>query len=79
MPAENSVFPSSLLTATPAEGHALARQLADQLLDSRLQSLGMPELLRPGAVRPSPEIVAAIYFHAIAVANAGWSNPAPRR
>lgn len=70
-------FPASLLTATPAEGQALADRLADLLLAKQPTSPSMPELLCTNAPRPAPELVAAIYFHAIALANAGWRNASP--
>lgn len=70
-------FPASLLTATPAEGQALASRLTDLLLAGQPATPSMPELLRTNPTRPAPELVTAIYFHAIALANAGWRNPIP--
>ncbi|HEY0943999.1 MAG TPA: hexameric tyrosine-coordinated heme protein [Opitutaceae bacterium] len=76
MPAlSSSTIPSTLATATAAEGFSLARRLAETLVatvDPGAAS-AMPHLLRPQAAnRPSVELVAAIYFHAIALANGGW-------
>lgn len=63
----------SLLTATPAAGQQLARELADELLASIPAPSTAAAHLRSGAAAPSREIVAAIYFHAIALANHGWA------
>lgn len=79
MPSDPTLVPASLLTATPAEGQALAHRLAQDLLTALPEPADMAGQLRPGAVRPAPEIVTAIYFHAIALANAGWGQGrAPR-
>jgi len=71
----SSTLPSTLSTATAAEGFSLARRLAEALVastDSAFAST-MPHLLRTQAGnRPSVELVAAIYFHAISIANSGW-------
>lgn len=68
----STTFPSSLHTSTPAEGHALARQLAEQALTERTSSWrDMAEhLSAPPA--PSVEALTVAYFQAIAAANAGW-------
>jgi hypothetical protein len=71
-----SPLPTSLHTATPAEGQELACRLAQSLSTALPPRNSMPELLSTGSVSPAPEIVAAIYFHAIAIANAGWRDPA---
>jgi hypothetical protein len=34
----------------------------------------MADQLQTTAARPSPELVIAIYFHAIALANHGWGG-----
>jgi hypothetical protein len=65
---------STLLTATPADGQRLARQFTDTLLTSLpTKPATMPEMLRTGANRQiDSDLVTAIYFHAISVANDGW-------
>lgn len=67
-------LPATLHTATPAEGQELAWRLARNLISALPPRASMPEQLRTSAVSPAPEIVAAIYFHAIALANAGWDG-----
>lgn len=67
-------IPDSLQTATPADGLSLAWRLAGHLLANEPTRGSMPEHLRTSASRPAPEVVAAIYFHAIALANAGWKR-----
>jgi hypothetical protein len=67
-------LPDSLQTATPADGLALAWRLAGLLLANEPTRGSMPEHLRTSASRPAPEVVAAIYFHAIALANTGWKR-----
>ena len=79
MPAPNPLLrpePSTLLTATPAEGHALARSLATELAALATPPAStMAEMLQtPGETKPSPQLVTAIYFHAITLANAGWKR-----
>lgn len=70
--------PASLLTATPAEGQRLARQLAEGLLAALpADDQDMPAMLQTPAQRPSPEVATAIYFHVIALANAGWADAPP--
>lgn len=68
----------TLLTPTPAEGQELARQLARQLLAALPAPASAADHLRTGAAPPSAEIVTAIYFHAIALANQCWAAPAAR-
>lgn len=63
----------SLLTATPAAGQQLARELADDLVASLPTPTTAAAHLRTGAAAPSREVVTAIYFHAIALANHGWT------
>lgn len=70
-------IPTTLAVATPAEGFTLARRLAESLVAATgtVHSVDMPVMLRPSAAsRPSVELVAAIYFHAISIANAGWRD-----
>lgn len=64
--------PTTLLTRTPTEGQALARRLADDLLATLPAPATVAAHVQTGAARPSPELVAAIYFHAISLANRGW-------
>ena len=70
----NSIPVASLVTADPAGGRSLARRLADELFATLPPApTSMPEMLRTGSsARPDPAVVAAIYFHAISVANNGW-------
>lgn len=70
----------SLSTASPAEGQRLARVLANDLLAALPPApSSMPEMMRTGAARPDPAVVAAIYFHAISLANAGWQAAGANR
>lgn len=70
-------FPASLRTATPAEGHRLARELANRALaeraESRLDMAGHLSLPPP----PSLEALTAAYFTAVAVVNLGWAQVSP--
>ena len=67
--------PISLFTQTPAEGHTLARKLASDLGAALPSPESMPDMLKTTAgSRPAPEIVTAIYFHAISLANRGWTG-----
>lgn len=66
-------FPESLQTSNAAEGHALARQLAALVLrEGSPTRATMAEMLRRPDEAPPVELVAAIYFHAISIANHGW-------
>jgi hypothetical protein len=67
-------LPETLRADTPVEGQALAWQLAKELLAVLPPRESMPEHLRTSAGRPAPEVVAAIYFHAISLANSGWMD-----
>lgn len=70
-----SALPLTLHTATPAEGHALARLLSADLLRHlpAPAAATMSEMLQTSPeARPSPHLVTAIYFHAISLANPGW-------
>jgi hypothetical protein len=64
----------SLITATPAEGQQLALKLADGLLASLPTPTTAAAHLQSGAAAPSREVVAAIYFHAVMLANHGWTS-----
>ncbi|OYV01750.1 MAG: hypothetical protein CFE26_22640 [Verrucomicrobiales bacterium VVV1] len=76
VPFQIPALPASLRTATPAEGHELARQLAAKLFAASVPATDsdMPAMLRTPEPRPSLEAVTAIYFHAISVANSGWTR-----
>ena len=68
---------TTLRTASPAAGQDLARQLAGQLIGALPETTphSMPDHLRTtAAARPPLEVVTAIYFHAIALANDGWRS-----
>ncbi|MEO7413721.1 MAG: hypothetical protein ABIZ81_10215 [Opitutaceae bacterium] len=65
----------SLYAHTAAEGHLLARRLAAKMLNDHEPSpISMAEMLRRPVEAPSNALVTAIYFHAIAIANRGWST-----
>lgn len=65
-------FPASLHTPSPAEGHALARQLAAQALAERTTSWRDMAAHLSAPPPPSLEALTAAYFQAVAAANAGW-------
>jgi hypothetical protein len=68
-------LPLTLRTATPAEGLDLARRLAVQMIGTLPVADSMADHLKtPSAMRPAPEMITAVYFHAISLANAGWSD-----
>jgi hypothetical protein len=68
-------LPPTLRTASPAEGLDLARRLAVQMLGTLPAANGMADHLKTlPASRPAPEMVTAVYFHAISLANAGWTG-----
>ena len=69
----NTALPATLITATPADGHALAQRLAVAASNSAPVPATMPEMLRPADARPSVVMLAAVYFQAIASANCGWN------
>jgi hypothetical protein len=75
----NSSFPASLITDTPAEGHALARQLAEQVLVEEPILATMPDYLSTSASRSELEELTVLYFQTIAAANAGWAGGRPQR
>lgn len=66
----------SLITATPTEGQQLALKLADGLLASLPSPTTAAAHLQSGAATPSREVVVAIYFHAVTLANHGWASRA---
>ena len=65
-------FPDSLHAVTPAEGHALARKLAEFALAERSPS--HRDMAAHLSTRPAPsvEMLAALYFQTIAAANGSW-------
>ena len=70
-----SPLPPSLRTANPAAGLDLARRLAAEIIAALPAADSMPDLLKTrSAGRPAPELVTAVYFHAISLANAGWQS-----
>lgn len=63
----------TLHTPTREEGQRLALRLADDLLSALPAAPAtLPDYLRTAAPPPDRATVAAIYFHAIALVNAGW-------
>jgi hypothetical protein len=67
-----NLFADSLTAVTPAEGHALARKLAEFALAERSTShRDMASHLSTGPT-PSVEMLTAVYFQAIAAANGAW-------
>jgi hypothetical protein len=67
-------LPKTLHAGTPVEGQALAWRLARELLAALPDRESMADHLRTSAGHPAPEVVAAIYFHAISLSNDGWTN-----
>lgn len=63
-------FPSTLHTPTLAEGHALARQLAQAALRPNAAPT-MADHLKTATPPPLEQLTAA-YFLSVAAANAGW-------
>lgn len=71
-PMEN--FPASLRAATPADGYALARQLAEFALAER-ETAQRDMAAHLSAPPPaSLEATTAIYFQTVAAANSGWTR-----
>ncbi|MCX6950660.1 MAG: hypothetical protein NTV51_00490 [Verrucomicrobia bacterium] len=65
-------FPDSLRAAAPADGHALARQLAEFALagrDAAPRDIAA-HLSSPPA--PAIETLTALYFQTVSAANGGW-------
>lgn len=67
-------FPDSLRTATPADGHDLARQLAELALAGRNAAHYDMAAHLSTSPAPSIEILTAAYFQTVAAANAGWQR-----
>lgn len=66
---------SALHTPTREEGQRLALRLADELLAALPAAPAtLPDYLRTAAPPPDRATLAAIYFHAIAIVNSGWSR-----
>lgn len=69
-----NAFPESLHAETPAEGHLLARKMAEvTIAENSASHRGMASHLstRP---EPSAETLTALYFHTITAANGAWRN-----
>ena len=67
-------FPNSLRAATPVDGHALARQMAEFALAERSASQ-RDMAAHLSAPPPAPvETLTAIYFQTVATASAGWQR-----
>ncbi len=65
-------FPVTLRASTPAEGYALARQLAaSALAESDVPRRGMAAHLS-APQRPPLELTIALYFQSVAATNVGW-------
>ena len=67
-----TTFPGSLLTATPAEGHRLARQLAEQALAESARDRRDMAAHLSSPPPPTVEALTAAYFQTVASANGGW-------
>jgi|GEM_PF-3220446 hypothetical protein len=67
-------LPSSLRTANPADGLALARQLAALSPSASSAPATMADCLKTSAASTSDELLVAVYFQAVAAANQGWRN-----
>ncbi len=65
-------FPDSLRTATPSEGHTLARQMAEIALDERSAAHRDMAAHLSDPPAPSIEALTAAYFQAVAVVNDAW-------
>ena len=68
-------FPDSLRTVTPADGHSLARRLAEIALAERSSARRDMSAHLSTASVPSLEALTAAYFTTVAAANAGWPRP----
>ena len=67
-------FPASLRASTPAEGYALARQMAESALAAS-DILRRDMATHLSAPPPPPiELTTAFYFQSVAVANEGWTR-----
>jgi hypothetical protein len=67
-------FPATLRTVTPAEGHALARQLAERALAERTHFTRDVAAHLSSPSVPSLEALTAVYFQTVAAANQGWQQ-----
>jgi hypothetical protein len=65
-------FPDSLHAATVAEGHALARKLAESALAERSVSHRDVAAHLSAGPDPSVEMLTALYFLPVAAANGAW-------
>ncbi len=70
----NNLLPSSLRTANPADGLALARQLAAVSPSASSAPATMADCLKTSAASTSDDLLVAVYFQAVAAANEGWRN-----
>lgn len=67
-------FPDSLKAPTPAEGHALARRVAQfALAEGSNPRVEMAAHLS-NTPAPSLEILTAVYFQTVAAANGAWQR-----
>jgi hypothetical protein len=67
-------FPESLDATTPAEGHALARKLAEFALAERSTSHRDVAAHLSAPPNPSVEMLTALYFQATTAANGAWRH-----
>jgi hypothetical protein len=65
-------FPDSLSAASPAAGHALARQLAESALAAGGASDHDMAAHLSTRAAPPVEMLTALYFQTVAAANGGW-------
>jgi hypothetical protein len=65
-------FPESLQAMNPAEGHALARKVAESALAERNASPRDMTAYLSTQTAPSVEMLTAVYFQTIAAANGSW-------
>ena len=65
-------FPSSLVTPTVAEGHTLARRLAEAAIAERRRAPPTMADHLSSSAAPSLEALTAAYFQSVAAVNQGW-------
>jgi hypothetical protein len=65
-------FPDSLHAATPAEGHTLARQLAEFALAERGPLHRDMAGYLSASAPPSVEMLTSLYFQTVTAANGTW-------
>ena len=70
----NKTLPSSLRTASPADGLTLARQLAALSPSASSAPATMADCLKTSTASASGDLLVAVYFQAVAAANEGWRN-----